>query len=44
MQWLDLVALGTVCDMVALTGLNRVLVAQGSRWRRGVIPAWRRWP
>jgi single-stranded-DNA-specific exonuclease len=29
MQWLDLVALGTVCDVVALTGLNRALVAQG---------------
>lgn len=27
--WLDLVALGTVCDVVALTGLNRALVAQG---------------
>jgi single-stranded-DNA-specific exonuclease len=26
---LDLVALGTVCDVVALTGLNRVYVAQG---------------
>jgi single-stranded-DNA-specific exonuclease len=29
LQWLDLVALGTVCDMVPLTGLNRALVAQG---------------
>ncbi|MBI1774246.1 MAG: single-stranded-DNA-specific exonuclease RecJ [Proteobacteria bacterium] len=29
MQWLDLVALGTVCDVVPLVGLNRVLVAQG---------------
>jgi single-stranded-DNA-specific exonuclease len=29
MQWLDLVALGTVCDMVPLTGLNRALVVQG---------------
>ncbi len=28
-QWLDLVALGTVCDVVKLTGLNRVFVAQG---------------
>ncbi len=27
--WLDLVALGTVCDMVKLTGVNRALVAQG---------------
>lgn len=30
-QWLDLVALGTVCDVVPLTGLNRALVAQGLR-------------
>jgi len=29
MQFLDLVALGTVCDVVSLTGLNRVFVAQG---------------
>ena len=28
-QWLDLVAVGTVCDVVPLTGLNRALVAQG---------------
>ncbi len=28
-RWLDLVALGTVCDMVPLTGLNRALVTQG---------------
>jgi single-stranded-DNA-specific exonuclease len=28
-QWLDLVALGTVCDVVPLDGLNRALVAQG---------------
>ncbi len=28
-RWLDLVALGTVCDMVPLTGLNRALVSQG---------------
>ncbi|MFW0777599.1 MAG: single-stranded-DNA-specific exonuclease RecJ [Rickettsiales bacterium] len=27
--WLDIVALGTVCDVVPLTGLNRALVAQG---------------
>lgn len=27
--WLDLVALGTVCDVVPLTGANRALVAQG---------------
>ena len=30
-RWLDLVALGTVCDVVPLTGLNRALVAQGLR-------------
>jgi single-stranded-DNA-specific exonuclease len=29
LQWLDLVALGTVCDVVPLTRLNRALVAQG---------------
>lgn len=29
MQWLDIVALGTVCDVVPLLGLNRALVAQG---------------
>lgn len=28
-QWLDLVALGTVADVVPLTGLNRAFVAQG---------------
>ncbi len=29
MQWLDLVALGTVCDVVTLLGLNRAYVTQG---------------
>lgn len=29
LQWLDLVALGTVCDSVPLIGLNRAFVAQG---------------
>lgn len=28
-QWLDIVALGTVCDVVPLTGANRAFVAQG---------------
>ncbi len=28
-RWLDLAALGTVCDAVPLRGLNRALVAQG---------------
>ena len=29
LQWLDLVAIGTVCDVVELKGLNRAYVAQG---------------
>src|SRR5690606_21500818 len=29
LRWLDLVALGTVCDVVPLSGLNRALVTQG---------------
>jgi single-stranded-DNA-specific exonuclease len=38
-QWLDLVALGTVCDVVPLTGINRALVTQGLKVlaRRGNI-------
>ncbi|HEX3953456.1 MAG TPA: single-stranded-DNA-specific exonuclease RecJ [Stellaceae bacterium] len=42
LQWLDLVALGTVCDVVPLTGLNRALVAQGIRvMRRAANPGLR---
>lgn len=29
LKWLDIVALGTVCDVVPLTGINRAFVAQG---------------
>lgn len=29
MRWLDVVALGTVCDVVPLRGVNRALVTQG---------------
>ena len=38
-SWLDLVALGTVCDVVPLTGVNRALVAQGLKVmaRRGNV-------
>lgn len=36
-QWLDIVALATVCDVMPLTGANRVLVARGlaqlATWR-----------
>src|SRR6266850_7121896 len=34
MGWLDLVALGTVCDVVPLFGINRALVAQGIKVAR----------
>src|SRR5205085_3855514 len=34
LQWLDLVALGTVCDVVPLFGVNRALVAQGIKVAR----------
>ncbi|MEQ8696264.1 MAG: single-stranded-DNA-specific exonuclease RecJ [Bauldia litoralis] len=41
LQWLDLVALGTVCDVVPLVGLNRAfvtkgLLAMGRRENRGL--------
>lgn len=39
MNYLDLVALGTVCDVMPLTGLNRAYVAQGLkvlRWRSNI--------
>ena len=39
MQWLDVVALGTVCDVVPLKGVNRALVTQGLKVmaRRGNV-------
>ena len=42
-QWLDLVALGAVCDVTSLTGFNRALTAQGlktmSAWRNPGLKA-----
>ncbi len=35
LAWLDIVALGTVCDVVPLTGLNRAFVAQGLKVMAG---------
>ena len=35
LRWLDLVALGTVCDVVPLAGLNRALVVQGLKVMAG---------
>lgn len=39
LRWLDLVALGTVCDVVPLIGINRALVTQGIKMmaRRGNV-------
>ncbi len=34
-EWLDIVALGTICDVVPLTGVNRALVAQGLKIMAG---------
>ena len=34
-QWLDIVALGTVCDVVSLTGVNRAFVSQGLKIMAG---------
>ena len=35
MEWLDLVALGTICDVVPLVGVNRALVTQGLKVMAG---------
>ncbi|HEX8569670.1 MAG TPA: DHH family phosphoesterase, partial [Caulobacteraceae bacterium] len=37
LDWLDLAALGAVCDVTALTGFNRALASQGLR----VMSGWR---
>ncbi len=34
-QWLDLVALGTICDLVPLKGINRAFVVQGLKVMAG---------
>jgi len=34
-QWLDIVALGTICDVVPLVGVNRALVTQGLKVMAG---------
>jgi len=36
-QWLDLAAMGAICDVTQLTGFNRALAAQGLK----VMSAWR---
>jgi len=36
-QWLDLAAMGAICDVTELTGFNRALAAQGLK----VMSAWR---
>lgn len=35
MQWLDLAAMGAVCDVTSLTGFNRAIAAQGLRVMSG---------
>lgn len=35
MEWLDIVALGTVCDVVPLVGANRAIVTQGLKVMSG---------
>ena len=39
LEWLGLVALGTVCDVVPLTGLNRAFVHQGLKVAQGAAIA-----
>src|SRR5581483_9577138 len=36
-QWLDLAAMGAICDVTQLTGFNRALASQGLK----VMSAWR---
>ena len=40
MEWLDFTALGTVCDVVALKGLNRIFVIQGLNCIRKRKKSW----